>query len=116
MRRGEIYNATLDAPGSAPGREPIGYRPVLVISSEAYNNKNLLKVMIVPLTKTVKLETLPHTIRIEPTPENGLDETSILLVLDTRGLDTRRIKGKRGEVDQRTIDTILAMIGEMFSD
>ena len=115
MRRGEIYNASLDAPGSAPGREQTGYRPVLVISSETYNNKNRFKVMIVPLTKTVKLEGLPHTIRIEPTKENGLDVTSILLVLDTRALDTRRIKDKRGELDQQTIDVVLAMIGEMFS-
>lgn len=41
MNRGEIYMAQLDAPGTLPGHEQLGYRPVLIISPQSYNRRSL---------------------------------------------------------------------------
>jgi len=115
MDRGEIYDAELDAPGTVPGHEQIGYRPVLIISPAAYNIRSLF-VVIVPFTKTQKLGSLPHTITVEPSVQNGLDVRSILLVLQIRALDKRRIRldKYRGIISPEILVNAMRMIEEMI--
>jgi len=114
MNRGEIYNAELDPPGALPGHEQTGYRPVLVISPRAYNNRSLF-VLIVPLTTNLNTLTLPYTIRIEPSRTNGLDVPSVLLVLQCRSLDKRRIRTDRyrGVIESEVLTRVMSIIEEM---
>jgi len=74
MKRGEIVYVNLPLnPGS---RVQGGRRPaVLVIANTAVQGNPLA--MIVPLTSKLAAERFPFTLRIEPTDQNGLIETSI---------------------------------------
>ena len=115
MQRGEIYKVELDAPGTVPGHEIIGYRPVLVISPQAYNNRSLF-VLVVPFTLTQETERLPFTIPVEVTTQNGLDSRSILLVLQLRSLDNRRFRGRAriGIIESNILVRTMGMINEMI--
>src|SRR5688572_25043131 len=114
MNRGEIYMAELDAPGTVPGHEQTGYSPVLVISPKQYNDRSLF-VLIVPFTTTQSTERLPYTIPVEASRMNGLDSRSILLVLQTRALDNRRLRRDRyrGVIEPEILASAMRMIKEM---
>ena len=114
MNRGEIYLAELDPPGAIPGHEQTGFRPILVISPRAYNNRSLF-VLVVPFTTTQSTERLPYTISVEPSRMNGLDTRSILLVLQVRALDNRRIRTNRhlGNLEPEILSRVMTMIKEM---
>lgn len=114
MNRGEIYMAQLDAPGTLPGHEQLGYRPVLIISPQSYNRRSLFA-LTVPLTTTQSTESLPFTIPVEASFKNGLRERSILLVLQLRALDKRRIKSDKflGNIEPDILAKVMRIIDEM---
>jgi mRNA interferase MazF len=92
MKPGDIHRVQL--PG-ANGHEQAGRRPGIILQDDAYG-ANLPLVLVVPLTSTARTLRFPATVRIEPTSENGLDQTSVALVFQTRGLDRKRIQEKIG--------------------
>jgi len=53
---------------------------------------------------------LPHTLRVDPSSENGLTVPTVVLVFQLRALDRRRILQRRGRLEQdklREIENIL---------
>jgi len=114
MNRGEIYDVELDPPGQVPGHEQTGFRPVLIISPQAYNNRSLF-VLIAPFTTNQNTERLPYTIPVEPSRMNGLDTRSILLVLQVRSLDNRRFRAnrRRGTIEPEILTRVMRIIQEM---
>jgi mRNA-degrading endonuclease toxin of MazEF toxin-antitoxin module len=114
MDRGEIYDAELDAPGTIPGHEQTGFRPVLVISPRVYNNRSLF-VVIIPFTTNLNTSRLPYTIPVNPSVTNGLSDPSILLVLQFRALANNRFRTRRfrGVIEPEILAHAMSMIQEM---
>ena len=84
MKFGDLYIVELP---SADGREQAGKRPAVVV----HVNDMLPTVLIVPVTSKLKALNFPHTLRIEPTIENGLTVPSVLLVFQLRAIDKKRL-------------------------
>jgi len=88
MKQGEIWNVYFDP---VKGSEQSGNRPAVIISGNTMNQKSNL-VIVCPLTTSLHYFK-EHPI-IEPNAENGLKETSEILVFQVRTLSKERLKKK----------------------
>ena len=73
MKRGEIWWATLPDPaGSGPGFR----RPVLVIQKDAFNESAISTVVVVVITKNLRLAEAPGNVKL-PKKSTGLPHDSV---------------------------------------
>jgi mRNA interferase MazF len=82
MKRGDVYLADLDP---TKGSEQAGTRPVLVFQHDTLN-KVTRTVVIIPLTKTLRMAHLPSCVLV-PAGEGGLRYDSVALCHQIRALD-----------------------------
>ncbi len=91
--RGEIWNADLDP---TRGREQDGRRPVLVISTDRFNDGPAELVVIVPITSKAK-GILWH-VPVKPGGTTGLRTESYAMVEAVRCVSRERLGKRMGEV------------------
>ncbi len=90
IRRGDIHWSTLATPrGSEPGYR----RPVLVVSSDAFNRSRINTVVVVAISSNLGLAQAPGNVRL-PSDATGLSKDSVanvsqVITLDKSGLDER---------------------------
>jgi len=96
--RGEVWLAGLDPVGSG---EQGGTRPVLVVSTNAFNAWPVGLVIVVPLT--TRDRRFAHHIRIAG---GGLDRASFAMPEYVRSVARRRLQRRLGTADQSTIGTV----------
>ena len=83
--RGEIWSANLNP---TRGHEQAGDRPVLIISTNAFNHGPADLVFVVPLTRTNRR--IPLHIPVDP-PEGGLTARSYILCDAMRSISKERL-------------------------
>lgn len=114
MARGDILMVDLPAPAGPAGREQMGHRPAIVVQTDPSNN-NLPTTMIVPFTSNLKAMRFPHTLRIDPSHQNGLTRPSVLLVFQLRAIDKRRLGKRIGSLEEQYLrkleDKIRCLLG-----
>ena len=111
MESGEIWSVTL--PFAEGGREQSGQRPALVMQDSAAGQGSPL-VLVVPLTSQISASRFPATVRLEPTPENGLTAVSIAMVFQIRALDRSRFVRRLGTVGDETVASLLAALDALL--
>lgn len=85
MKRGEIWWATLPDPvGSGPGFR----RPVLVVQKDAFNESAISTVVVVVITKNLRLAKAPGNI-ILPKKSTGLPHDSVANISQIITIDKR---------------------------
>jgi len=96
--RGEIWTADLDP---TRGHEQAGKRPVLIVSTNHYNQSPADMVFILPLTRTERR--LSSRIPIDP-PEGGVKARSYIICDALRAISTERL-GERswGTISSSTL-------------
>jgi len=99
MNRGDIIFVYLPISPGGAGREQMGLRPALIVHDNATNNI-LPVVMIIPFTTQLNALRYPHTIRVEPSQENGLSQISALLVFQLRAIDRLRLRNIIGRLEE----------------
>ena len=62
---------------------------VLVVSRDALNNR--MKIVVADLTSTQRDRAFPTTVRVEPSPVNGLTKTTFILCHDLATVDRGRL-------------------------
>jgi mRNA interferase MazF len=98
--RGEVWIANLDPPiGHEQGRT----RPVLIVSTDKFNNGPATILIVVPITTTNRK--VPFHVEVYP-PEGGLQSVSYLLCDHVRSISKDRLKNKIGEVTDDTIKAV----------
>jgi mRNA interferase MazF len=102
MARGDVLTVRLP---SSRGREQAGHRPAVAVQTDTASVQSPT-LMIVPFTGQLGAQRFSHTIRVEPSPENGLTSPSILLVFQLRAIDQNRIIRKIGELEQNYLDQL----------
>jgi mRNA interferase MazF len=107
--RGEIWFANLNP---TRGHEQAGYRPVLIVSTDMFNNGPASLVIVIPLT--TKDRGIPTHIRLD-TAEGGISQPSFILCEAIRSITTDRLgEGPLGSVSPRTMrnvqDTIASLL------
>jgi mRNA interferase MazF len=104
VKRSEIYWVALDP---TVGTEIQKTRPCVVVSPDELN-AHLARVIVAPLTSNIR----PFRFRVTAT----VDGRASSVVLDQlRAVDVKRLRGRIGKVDERTMGTILATLQAMFS-
>jgi mRNA interferase MazF len=88
IKRGEIYFVSLDP---VKGREQAGYRPVLVVSSDAINSQPLVVTVVVGTDSKNVTREYPTNVRVTP-KESGLPRETVFLGFQVRSLDPARFQ------------------------
>jgi mRNA interferase MazF len=100
-RRGEIWLADLNP---TRGHEQAGRRPVLIVSTDAFNHGPASLVFVVPLTRTGR--GIPIHVPVEP-PEGGLTARSYVLCDALRSIAKERLIGPPwGAVTRTTLHKV----------
>lgn len=87
------------------GREQSGRRPAVAVQTDLAGEPML---MIVPVTSNLAALRFAFSVRVEPSPENGLTTSSVVMVFQMRAIDKARIIRKIGQMsaaDMAHIDT-----------
>jgi mRNA interferase MazF len=85
VRRGEVWPADL---GPTRGREQSGERPVLIVSTDPFNQGRARLVVAVPFT--TRKRGLPIHVQVRP-PDGGLREVSYAMCEQVRSLAVDRL-------------------------
>lgn len=109
-RAGELWNAVL---GPIRGSEQDGYRPVLVISNDWFNELNRRLVLIVPITRTNR--GIRYQVEIQA-GEGGLVSDSVAMCEQIRSIDRIRLQEKLGVVSQHTLSAARHNVIAIISD
>ena len=105
MKRGDIVLVNLPQTADGAGHEQVGTRPALIVQEDTTSD-SLSVIMIVPFTSNLKAQRFAHTVLVEPTKENGLTVTSVLLVFQLRAIDKQRITKKIGHLEEALIEKV----------
>ena len=87
IHRGEIYFVNLSP---VKGREQAGYRPVLVVSSDAINSQPLVVTVVVGTDAKNIPRDYPINVRVTA-EETGLPRDTVFLCFQIRSLDPGRL-------------------------
>jgi mRNA interferase MazF len=98
MARGDIVLVEFPQPQGAGGREQIGNRPAAIVQKDAAVAAGPT-IMVVPFTTNLTALRFSHTLRVDPSPQNGLDRASVLLVFQLRAIDRGRIGNNIGQLE-----------------
>ena len=91
IRRGDVYFADLDP---IRGREQAGRRPVLVVSDDALNRRDLVVTVVVG-TDARNLDKVHPTTVLVPREDSGLPLDTVFLCFQVRSLDPVRFMDPR---------------------
>ena len=107
MKRGDIYLVTLDP---TSGREQRGYRPVLVVSPEEFNNATRLPV-ILPITSGGEFaRKIGFAV-----PITGIQTTGVVRCDQPRVLDLHERQGRKVDVlPQEILDEVMAKLATIL--
>jgi len=99
VKRGEIWWATLDEPrGSEPGYR----RPVVVVSSNEFNQSKISTAIVAVITSNIRLADAPGNFSISK-KESGLTKESVVNVSQVLTLDKSFLTEKSGGLSSKKI-------------
>jgi len=102
VKRGEIWWAMLDEPrGSEPGYR----RPVVVISSNEFNQSNIRTVMVATITSNLRLIKAPGNFSISK-KESGLPKESVVNISQVLTLDKSFLSKKLGKLPSKKLPVL----------
>ncbi len=108
MARGDVLLVSLP---SSDRREQSGRRPAVAVQMDQAGEPML---MVVPVTSNLAALRFSYTVRVEPSPENGLTTTSVVMVFQMRAIDKARIIRPIGRVSKEDMARIDAEIWRML--
>ena len=109
--RGEVWWADLDP---VLGHEQAGIRPVLVVSSDAFNSSRADLYVALPITQTNR--SIRLHVPIEP-PEGGLSKAGVVLCDQPRVLAAERFGDRLGRVSpslMKQVEDALRILLDLF--
>lgn len=102
MKRGELWWADLGAPvGSGPG-----YRhPVLVVSTDAFNDSRISTVIVAVITSNLRLAAAPGNVRLS-SRDSGLPKESVVNVSQVLTVDKSVLRERIGHLSGPRLDEV----------
>jgi len=108
MARGDVLLVGLPSTGT---RKQSGRRPAVAVQTDMRGDPMLI---IAPVTSNMRALRFSFTVRVEPSPANGLTSVSVVMVFQMRATDKRRILQKIGEMSESDMARIDAEIWRML--
>lgn len=109
MRQGEIWQANLNP---TEGSEQAGFRPVIIVSGNLANEYAPV-VLCCPLT--TKLKHYKGDPILEPNSQNGLSDSSEIMVIHLRSISKTRLKQKLGQVSEEVVLELKQTINDLLN-
>ena len=97
--RGDVYMADL---GQGVGSEQGGSRPVVIVQNDTGNHYSPTVIVAAMTSKGSSKAKLPTHIEL-PCANYGLAKDSVILLVQIRTLDKRRLKERIGELPAKTL-------------
>ncbi len=102
MKRGEIWWASLEEPrGSEPGYR----RPVIIISSNSFNESFINTVTVVAITSNLRLVDAPGNFKLTKS-KAGLNKDSVVNISQLLTLDKSFLTEQVGKLNSKQINTL----------
>lgn len=96
VQRGQLHWADFGVPkGSGPGFR----RPVVIVSSDAFNRSLIATVVVAVLTSNTRLARMPGNVLVSAS-ESGLDKDSVVNVTQLATIDREVLDGPIGDLPQ----------------
>jgi len=108
MARGDVLLVSLPV---TDGREQSGRRPAVAVQTDVAGEPML---MVAPITSNLRAARFNFTVEVEPSEENGLSETSVIMIFQMRAIDKSRILKKLGSLSAAEISLVDAEIWKML--
>lgn len=108
MKQGEIWYADLNP---VKGSEQAGFRPVAIISGNLLN-QYLNIVIAIPLTTRIK--NYKGNPILSPNAQNGLAETSEMLVFHVRSISKDRLRKRIGRIEAPELQKVLKTLNDIL--
>src|SRR5712691_9640215 len=108
MARGDVLLVTLPP---SDRREQSGRRPAVAVQTDLAGEPMLL---VAPVTSNRAALRFAFSIRVEPSPENGLTMPSVVMVFQMRAIDKARIVRKIGQLSPSDMAFVDAEIWRML--
>jgi len=108
MARGDVLLVNLP---SSDKREQSGRRPVVAVQTDVAGEPML---MVAPITSNFSASRFKFAVKIEPSNENGLTQTSIVMIFQMRAIDKNRIIKLLGKLSAEDLKKIDAEIWRML--
>ncbi len=108
MARGDVLLVTLPA---TSGREQSGRRPAVAVQTDIAGEPML---MVAPVTSNLRASRFKFVVQIEPSSENGLTQTSMIMVFQMRAIDKDRIVKKLGRLTSLDLERVDAEIKKLL--
>ena len=108
MARGDVV--VIDLPVSEL-REQSGRRPAVAVQTDLAGEPMLV---VAPITSNLAALRFAFTVRVEPSPENGLTLPSIVMVFQLRAVDKQRLVRKIGQMSPADMARMDAEIWRML--
>ena len=117
MKRGEIWWADLPEPigaepiGAEPiGAEPIGAepgyrRPIVIVSSDSYNQTNIQTVIVLMITSNLKYAKLSNNIFLSK-GETGLSTDSVINITQLGTINRKLLEQHIGNLNQSILERL----------
>ena len=99
MQRGEIWWATLD---ELVGSEPGYRRPVVIVSSNEFNQSRISTVIVAIVTSNLRLADAPGNFSISK-KESGLSKESVVNISQVLTLDKSFLSKKSGKLSAKKL-------------
>ena len=113
MARGDVLIIELPSPGESTGREEAGRRPAIAVQADE-PGLGLPTLLVVPCTGQLGALRFPHTFQVQPSSQNGLTHSSVLLVFQLRAIDTGRVIQRIGRLEREHLDRLDGEMRELL--
>ena len=108
MARGDVILIKLPV---TDGRKQSGQRPAIAVQTDVTGEPMLI---VAPVTSNLKASRFHFTVKIEPSPENGLTYPSIIMIFQMRAIDKTRMVKQLGRLSQDELNRVDAEIWKML--
>lgn len=108
IRQSEIWQVYLDP---TKGREQSGNRPAVVISGNTLN-KNLDVIIVCPLSSSI--HNYQGNLILNPCEQNGLSQSSEVIVFHVRSISKMRFKKKIGRITYQELEQIKKTLKDLL--
>jgi mRNA interferase MazF len=108
MARGDVLLVSLPP---SDRREQSGRRPAIAVQTDQQGEPML---MVAPVTSNLTGLRFSFTVRVEPSPDNGLTTPSVVMVFQMRAIDKARIVRRIGQVSNEDLARIDSEIWRML--
>lgn len=106
VSQGDVWWGKLPPPiGSGPGFD----RPVVVVQGDAFNRSRIRTIVVVPLTRTLRLATAPGNVLVAAGPA-GIPHDSVADVSQIYTIDRQRLRRRIGQLPAAQLSAVLSGI------